>query len=129
MTHHSPDKVEVICDEHSPHIELDLVRDLGIVGVHVCRGTLREREREREREPIVNAQHWLECYIYINTQHNLSVSSAIHVHINCSTATIHHYVSCSLTGGTKRIALKVTSPSAVKWVLARGSVESFEKRR
>ena len=52
MTHHSPDKVEVICDEHSPHIELDLLRDLGIVGVHVCRGTLwekRERERERER--------------------------------------------------------------------------------
>ena len=50
MTHYSPDKVEVICDEHSPHIELDLVRDLGIhvVGVYVCRGTLRERERERE---------------------------------------------------------------------------------
>ena len=34
-----------------------------------------------------------------------------------------------LTGGTNRMALNVTSPSAVKCVLARGSEESFEKRR
>ena len=32
----------------------------------------------------------------------------------------------TLTAGTKRMALKVTSPSAVKWIFANGSVESLE---
>ena len=51
----------------------------------------------------------------------MSVCLCIHVH--------ELLLTQQLTAGTKRMALNVTSPSAVKWVLARGSAESFENRR
>ena len=46
--------LKVVCDEDTPHVQLDLITGLSVVGVHVSRSSLwvkeRERERERERE-------------------------------------------------------------------------------
>ena len=37
----------------------------------------------------------------------------------------NHKMLLELTAGTNKMALKVTSPSAVKWIFANGSAESL----
>ena len=87
FTYHSSDKVEVlghhvfevVGDEDSPHVELDLIRGLSIVSVHVWRGALcvqerRERERENSKSSTLAGIH-VRAYVRISTAKSIHLFS------------------------------------------------------